>query len=113
TGNPAPASAYSRPATQAPTGGSYGMSSPPQMSPRPGAYGAAPQPGASQYLRPEMTSTAGGNSLAPAYDGAAPGSASNYQYNRPSNSMNPPMPDNIGNYQPSTDAELRFLPPVN
>ena len=114
TGNPAPAQAYSRPATQAPTGGSYGMSSPPAISPRPGAYGAAPEPGASQYLRPEMTGAVGTNAMQPAYGApAGQAGAANMRYIRPNDSASPPTPDNIGNYQPSTDAELRFLPPVN
>jgi Tfp pilus assembly protein PilF len=114
TGNPAPAQAYARPATQPPTGGSYGMSSPPAISPRPGAYGVAPEPESSRYLRPEMTTTVGPNSQGTPYGGAAgQAGAANMRYIRPSDSASPPTPDNIGNYQPSTDSELRFLPPVN
>ena len=42
-----------------------------------------------------------------------PAGTANLRYIRPNDSASPPTPDNIGNYQPSTDAELRFLPPVN
>ena len=67
-----------------------------------------------EYLRPEMTGAVGGNSMAPSYGGtAAPAGTANLRYIRPNDSASPPTPDNIGNYQPSTDAELRFLPPVN
>ncbi len=61
-----------------------------------------------------MTGAVGTNAMQPAYGApAGQAGAANMRYIRPNDSASPPTPDNIGNYQPSTDAELRFLPPVN
>jgi Tfp pilus assembly protein PilF len=114
TGNPAPAPAYSHPISPAAIN-NFGMSSAPTMTPRPGSYGIAPEPGASQYLRPDLAANSGPALTGNAYDApaASANNVSNRRYVHPSDPSNPPTPESIGNYQPSTDAELRFLPPVN
>jgi hypothetical protein len=114
TGNPPPAMAYQHPVASAPTN-NYGMASAPAMTPRPGSYGTAPEPASSRYTRPDMAGGSGVTSMGTPYDagsGAAanPASARNLH---PSDPTSPPTPENIGNYRPSTDSELRFLPPVN
>jgi Tfp pilus assembly protein PilF len=85
------------------------------IAPRPGSYGMAPEPAASKYLRPEMSSSAEPGVVDNPYGAAMvpAGSTRSSYYSHPNDPANPPTPDSISNYQPAIDSDLHFLPPVN
>lgn len=87
----------------------------PAPSPRAGSYGAAPDPQVvSNYLRPEPTPTIQTAQPGDRYAsfGGAAGQQASPQVVRASDSMQPPTPESVSNYQPTLSSELHFLPPV-
>ena len=87
----------------------------PAPSPRAGSYGAAPDPQAvSNYLRPEPTPTIQTGRQGDRYAGfgSTAGQQASPQVVRASDSLQPPTPDSVSNYQPTLSSELHFLPPV-
>jgi len=87
----------------------------PAPSPRTGSYAAAPDPQAvSNYLRPDPTPTIQTARPGDRYAGfgAAAGQQPSPQVVRASDSLQPPTPESVSNYQPTLSSELHFLPPV-
>lgn len=87
----------------------------PAPSPRAGSYGAAPDPQAvSSYLRPEPTPTIQAARQGDRYAGFGNGAGqqASPQVVRASDSLQPPTPESVSNYQPTLSSELHFLPPV-